>query len=46
MAFREAEVIKATKVIDSNIEKFSRLFKQRKIEKAFSSLPDEIKAIK
>jgi glutamyl-tRNA reductase len=46
MSFREAEVIKATKVIDSNIEKFSRLFKQRKIEKAFSSLPDEIKAIK
>jgi glutamyl-tRNA reductase len=46
MAFREAEVIKASKVIDSNIEKFSRLFKQRKIEKAFSSLPDEIKAIK
>ena len=46
MAFREAEVIKASKVIASNIEKFSILFKQRKIEKAFSSLPDEIKAIK
>jgi glutamyl-tRNA reductase len=46
MAFREAEVTKAADIISLNAEKFSRLFKQRKIEKAFSTLPDEIKAIK
>ena len=31
---------------DSYEQKFNQLIKQRKIEKAFSSLPDEIKAIK
>ncbi len=46
MSFREAEVIKASDIISANAEKFSRLFKQRKIEKAFSTIPDEIKAIK
>jgi glutamyl-tRNA reductase len=39
-------VTKAADIIYLNAEKFSRLFKQRKIEKAFSTLPDEIKAIK
>jgi glutamyl-tRNA reductase len=46
MAFREAEVCKAKEIILQNGEKFSKIFKQRKIEKAFSTLPEEIKAIK
>jgi glutamyl-tRNA reductase len=46
MAFREAEVSKANAIISLNTEKFGKLFQQREIEKAFSNLPDEIKAIK
>ncbi len=46
MAFREAEVSKAKEIILQNSEKFRKLFKQRKIEKAFSTLPEEIRAIK
>ncbi len=46
LSFRIKEVDKATQIIDQSILEFRGLFHQRLIEKAFSAIPDEIKAIK
>lgn len=46
MAFRAAEVHKAHKIIDRYVDEFHAVYQQRKIERAMSSVPAEIKAIK
>lgn len=46
LSFRIKEVEKVNHIIGKSVKEFRGLFHQRLIEKAFSNIPDEIKAIK
>lgn len=46
LSFRIKEVEKVNHIIEQSVKEFRGLFHQRLIEKAFSNIPDEIKAIK
>lgn len=44
--FRESELIKSVSIINNNVEKFHKIYNQRRIEILFNSIPSQIKAIK
>lgn len=44
--FRESELIKAASIIDDGVEKFDKIYNQRRIEILFKGIPSEIRAIK
>lgn len=44
--FRESELIKSISIINDNVEKFDKIYNQRRIEILFNSIPSEIRAIK
>ena len=45
-AIRESELNKAASIIDDNVQKFNKIYNQRRIEILFNGIPSEIRAIK